>query len=251
MSKTTKIIAALGVVAGLGVAALPAFTYATASVSGQVEVRVDVDPAIAMTISGNNDYDGTTTPKPEGVQDGVSVYDGSSIIGGYNAANTNPQGVDKNADGYTIQTSGSKLSILPNQFKQGTGTTGEDTDGFGSLVTVYTNNGTYSLSVADADSDTSLRAGTQQTTDPEIPALNSEATTPIGIGVSAWGYKLSGTDNSWVAMQANTNARVLVNGGAASTAGNPSTILYAVSTSPTQATGTYKDTIVYTATATN
>lgn len=55
MSKTTKIIAALGVVAGLGVAALPAFTYATESATGDVEVQVEVDPAIAMTISGNND----------------------------------------------------------------------------------------------------------------------------------------------------------------------------------------------------
>lgn len=250
MSKTTKIIAALGVVAGLGVAALPAFTYA-AQVQGQVELEVDVDPAIAMTIRGNNDYDGTTTPKPEGVQDGVSVYNGSSKIGSYDASNTNPAGVDNTASGYQIQTSGSKLSILPNQFKEGTGTTGADAAGFGSLVTVYTNNGTYSLTVADADADTSLRAGTQQTTDPEIPALNSEAATPIGAGVSAWGYKLSGTDGSWVAMPANDNARTLVDGGAASTTGNSSTILYAVSTSPTQATGTYKDTIVYTATTAN
>ena len=37
MSKTTKIIAALGVAAGLGVAALPAFSYAD-SVAGQVDV---------------------------------------------------------------------------------------------------------------------------------------------------------------------------------------------------------------------
>lgn len=240
MSKCTKIIAALGVVAGLGVAALPAFTYA-AEVAGQAEVRVDVQPAIAMTISGNNDSDAATG--------GVSVYNGSSEIGSYDATNTDPQGVDNTAQGYTIQTSGSKLSILPNQFKEGTGTTGADAAGFGSLVTVYTNNGTYSLTVADADTDTSLRAGTQQTTDPEIPALNSEATTPIGAGVSAWGYKLSGTDNAWQAMPASNSARTLVNAGTGSTSGAASTILYAVSTSANQATGTYKDIIVYTATA--
>ena len=55
MSKTTKIIAALGVVAGLGVAALPAFTYASEAVDGYVEVDVRVEDAIAMTIVGNND----------------------------------------------------------------------------------------------------------------------------------------------------------------------------------------------------
>ena len=54
MSKTTKIIAALGVAAGLGVAALPAFSYAD-SVAGQVDVDVEVGSAIAMTIVGNND----------------------------------------------------------------------------------------------------------------------------------------------------------------------------------------------------
>lgn len=58
MSKSTKIIAALGVVAGLGVAALPAFTFAIQtpqSVSGDAEVYVEVQPAIAMAITGNND----------------------------------------------------------------------------------------------------------------------------------------------------------------------------------------------------
>lgn len=61
MSKTTKIIAALGVAAGLGVAALPAFTFADGpSVNGNVQIDVEVQPAIAMTISGNNDS-GTTS----------------------------------------------------------------------------------------------------------------------------------------------------------------------------------------------
>lgn len=58
MSKSTKIIAALGVVAGLGVAALPAFTYAAytpQSVSGTADVVVEVPEAIAITITGNND----------------------------------------------------------------------------------------------------------------------------------------------------------------------------------------------------
>ena len=65
MSKTTRIIAALGVVAGLGVAALPAFTYATETVTGDVEVDVEILPAIAMTISGNNDNGSSFTGATE------------------------------------------------------------------------------------------------------------------------------------------------------------------------------------------
>lgn len=62
MSKTTKIIAALGVVAGLGVAALPAFSFATGpAITGDVEVQVEVPAAIAMTITGNNDHSDSST----------------------------------------------------------------------------------------------------------------------------------------------------------------------------------------------
>ena len=52
--KSTKIIAVAGVVAGLGVAALPALTFA-ASTSGQVTLSAEVQEAIAMTIEGNGD----------------------------------------------------------------------------------------------------------------------------------------------------------------------------------------------------
>lgn len=94
MSKTTKIIAALGVVAGLGVAALPAFSYAE-STTGEVEVQVEVLPAIAMTISGNNDtptHDSlnyvTVTPNPDQTQDpqnpsALGWYERSGSAGSY------------------------------------------------------------------------------------------------------------------------------------------------------------------------
>lgn len=49
MSKTTKIIAALGVVAGLGVAALPLTSYAA---NESVTLTVTVDPAISLSHSG-------------------------------------------------------------------------------------------------------------------------------------------------------------------------------------------------------
>ena len=89
MSKTTKIIAALGVVAGLGVAALPAFTYAAENVTGDVEVQVEVVPAIAMTITGNNDAGTHATTSysvvanPEGSPSINSYFERSGDAGSY------------------------------------------------------------------------------------------------------------------------------------------------------------------------
>ena len=57
MSKSTKIIAALGVVAGLGVAALPLSSFA--ATTGDVNVKVEVGSTISMTI---DDADHSTTP---------------------------------------------------------------------------------------------------------------------------------------------------------------------------------------------
>ena len=250
MSKTTKIIAALGVVAGLGVAALPAFTYATSSVQGQVEVEVDVASAIAMTIRGNNDYDGTTDPRPAGVKDGVSVYNGSSEIGSYDATSTNPQGVDNTASGYALQTSGSKTNILPNALVEGV-ITGADANGFGSTITVYTNDSGYSLTVQDANNDNSLTSGSNT-----IPAVGT--TTPTNTltpGSAAWGFK-GGLITSWTAVPVNdggtTQPATIKNGsGATLMTGDETEVLYAVSTAAAQPVGTYTDTIVYTATTAN
>lgn len=58
MSKSKTILAGLGVVAALGVAALSLSSYAAitpASVAGNVDLYVEVQPAIAITIAGNND----------------------------------------------------------------------------------------------------------------------------------------------------------------------------------------------------
>ena len=77
MSKTTKIIAALGVVAGLGVAALPAFSYATSTVAGEVELSAEVNEAIAMTILGNGD--GGTAGVDTYTPTGATTIDGHPV----------------------------------------------------------------------------------------------------------------------------------------------------------------------------
>lgn len=69
MSKSTKIIAALGVVAGLGVAALPMSSYAANT--GDVKVEITVDSTISMTID-DADRDVTPLEKKKTMQNGAT-----------------------------------------------------------------------------------------------------------------------------------------------------------------------------------
>ena len=119
MSKSTKIIAALGVVAGLGVAALPAFTYATETVSGTVDVYVEIPEAIAMTIVGNND--GGSAPYPTPATTGVDVFDSGDDTTGT---------VDGHTTTTTSTSSSSYVKLSQNQ---------ADTTTALSTITVYTN----------------------------------------------------------------------------------------------------------------
>lgn len=219
MSKSTKIIAALGVVAGLGVAALPAFSYATQtpqSVDGNVELYVEVQPAISMTISGNNDdgdyytitsYEYTiVTPQAgdnphtegwyeKGSGNTYTVTEDTTVTEGktYFERVANTTGVDVFAptsagagivDGHTeafkVGPSSSYATLLPNSLLNGSAG-----NGFRSTITVYTNNATgYTLSVKDADSTTALTQIVSEGTPDTIPALAS-----ISAGANAgWNF---------------------------------------------------------------
>lgn len=221
MSKATKIIAGLGVVAGLGVAALPAMTYATSTVAGEVELSVDVNEAIAMTILGNGD---PTSGEPAVGQPGVDVYTptGASTIDGH-APGTLYDPTD-------LQTSSSTVSLLPNAADTTTAT---------SEIKVYTNAaGGFTLSVKDADNNTDLVNGS-----------DSNATIPAGAtitaGTAAWGYK-GGSVTNFAAISA-TDAEVYTQN-APTHNGQTINMTYGVSTASDQKTGTYTDTIIYTAT---
>ena len=168
MSKSKTIIAGLGVVAALGVAALPLGSYA-ATVSSNVDLYVEVKPAIAMTIAGNNDgtlhNDSADTGKYTKVGEATAV-----------AAHTDHTEQDVTAfdpaaiasstfDCYSVPAatvtgySSSFASIFPNSMIDGS-TADSTADGYGfkSTITVYTNSETgYTLSVEDGDSDTALR----------------------------------------------------------------------------------------------
>ena len=281
MSKTTKIIAALGVVAGLGVAALPAFTYATESVSGQVEVDVEVESAIAMTIVGNNDDgsivpsatqrytavtpEGTENPSEEGwyeesggeytrsidttVDSGKTYYAQSS---GYNQVDafSPAEAASSKVDTHDTPSSSinalssSAWTMLPNDKVEG-----DNTNGFRSTITVYTNNASgFQLSVKDADTTTDLS--------------NRTDTIPTGAGAvvagtAKWNFDTTILDGAAggvvsqtaVAMPASDGTAVVIdNYGSKTNGGRASIVDYNVSTKADQQAGIYRDTIVYTAT---
>ena len=114
-----------------------------------------------------------------------------------------------------------------------------DTETATSAVTVYTNSASgYTLSVKDADSTTAL-----------VNTDDSTATIPAGAtitaGTAAWGYK-GGTVSAFTAITA-SDANVYTQDGP-TTNGHTTDMTYGVSTASTQKTGTYTDTIIYTAT---
>lgn len=226
MSKTTKIIAALGVVAGLGVAALPAFTYA-AQVSGNVDVIVDVQSAIAMKIVGNNNTAGYGQVKVKS--------DNIDTIGDQDVSDFVTTGA---------ATSSSKYQVLPYSVLNG-----NDTNGFKSTITVYTNASHYGLSIKDADSTLDLVNGSSV-----IPAGapgSGDTTFDLTAGTPAWGYVVDTASTDGTGYSPITASDVEIKHEAAVAAGNSTVVYYGAATSATQATGEYKDTLTYTAISAN
>ncbi len=230
--KSTKIIAVAGVVAGLGVAALPALTFAAESVSGSVDLYAEVVPAIAMTITGNNDNN--------------SHYgSGNGAVDVFNPATAASSVIDTHTTPATATTvaSSSWISLLPNAVANG-----NDTNGFKSTINVYTNaHSGYTLKVKDADATLALtKVGSTET----IAALAADGS--LSAGTPAWGYKVDTASTDGTGYKAITAADVDVKTKATPTSGGEETIVYyGVATAATQATGVYTDTITYTATTNN
>lgn len=250
MSKTTKIIAALGVVAGLGVAALPAFTFA-AQVDGNVDIYVKVEPAIAMVITGNNDDPNEA---------------GNAHLHQPTESGTDPHGVEQRTSGGTGTTmfgvqhnalvSSSKIAALyPGTYAS-----------TASNVTVYTNNPSgYTLSVGLPNYGEGA-TGALRTDDstPATIAHNSTSFSETG-GLGKWALKSNLSAESTEATTHNdittgwtdveSAAKVLRHtdeptSGTYPTQGSGSTtvVTYGVSAAADQATGVYKTTLKYTAT---
>lgn len=288
MSKSTKIIAALGVVAGLGVAALPAFTYATESATGDVDVLVEVQPAIAMTITGNNDNgslsgDGvfaaeTVTPEEgdnpseEGwyelvgeapnqiyvlttdtkVADGKTYYE---YTGGYRSVDSfSPAG----AAGKTIDTHSAPAGSIIGTSSSYVSMLPNAYANTTSTVTVYTNNTSgYNLSVKANDSANMIQQGIESPATPDtIAAISS---TPA-VGTPGWAFKVAaGTGTQAGAIetgfdsdsQMTTTDQDIVSSSAKTSGGDQWVVTYDVATKADQATGVYKVNLTYTATTDN
>ncbi|HEX6416671.1 MAG TPA: hypothetical protein VFZ62_04040 [Candidatus Saccharimonadales bacterium] len=128
-------------------------------------------------------------------------------------------------------------------------------------LTVSTNNSAgYTLQIADSDATTTLVSGSNN-----IPASAGTQASPVVQAVNTWGYRVDGvggfgagptnSQNS-AAIGARTFAGIPANSApntiktTATTASNDTTtVWYGVAANTSQPTGTYSDTVTYTATA--
>lgn len=125
-------------------------------------------------------------------------------------------------------------------------------------VTVSTNNSTgYVLSLANADANTSLVSGANT-----IAAHTAPSTTPTVLAENRWGYAVAGApfDATYTAQNnVSTNTPKFAGVPASTTpvtlkttsstaAADTTTVWYGVRVNASQATGTYTDTVTYTAT---
>ena len=106
-------------------------------------------------------------------------------------------------------------------------------------TTISTTNNTgneATLSVKDFNETTALTSGLNT-----IPTIGAEGA--LSAGTSAWGISVN-NDDTYVAMPASTESALPIGSDGAATA-KDFNVTYGVSTSATQATGTYTDQIVY------
>ncbi|MBR2864028.1 hypothetical protein IKE88_00565 [Candidatus Saccharibacteria bacterium] len=234
--KSTKIIAAAGVVAGLGVAALPAMTFAanSQSVTGEADIYAQVNPAIAMTITGNNDNNG-------------------HVAGGYGAVDVfNPSGAaSSNIGGHatpstpTTVASSSWIDLLPNASAHGS-----DGNGFKSTITVFTNDTGFTLNISGEGANDALAAMVKEGSSATIAANGI-----VKAGAAGWGYAVDTpvtTDATGETPNYAVAAAEIKDGTGPTTAGGDvTTVYYGVSAASSQETGLYKATVTYTATTDN
>lgn len=129
-------------------------------------------------------------------------------------------------------------------------------------LTVSTNNTAgYTLQIADSDATTTLASGSDT-----IPASSGTQGTPVAQSANTWGYRVDGLGGfgagptsgqssaaisgtiKFAGMPANSSPNTIKT--TATTASNDTTtVWYGVAANTSQPTGTYSDTITYTATA--
>ena len=164
MSKITKTIAALGVVAGLGVAALPLASYAVEKNPSTVNLTARLDNSLSLSV--------TETELAFDLENGGAVVKDTTAA---TVTTNNGKGYDlkiKAGGSGTSLTSGS-YTIPAGEAAQGTSAWGYNTDG----------SATYTAVTA---TDVSIASST-------APTPTSGTTTNITIGVSADATQEAGT----------------------------------------------------------
>ena len=226
MSKIKKIVASLGVVAGVGASLLPMAAYADpgdyAQASEDLTVNLLVNSVISMTIKSYSGDPATLNGTTK-----CDTYDGGTAT----CTTTGDQKVE--------------TTILPSQV---------DNTSMYSDIFVSTNSvAGYTLKLIDADEVTSLVSAAGDTI---LATSNIPSTSNTGWAVSI------GDTNVWQAVPNNVSATdptivagtpiTVVNYTPATptvTNDHQSTVHYGVAATASQPVGTYTDTIVYTATA--
>lgn len=224
MSKIKKIVASLGMVAGVGISLLPMAAYADpgdyAQASEDLTVNLLVNSVISMTIKS---YTGATL---NGTTECNTYNDGTSAC-------------------TTTGTQKAETTILPSQV---------DNTTMYSDIFVSTNSvAGYTLKLIDADEVTSLVSAAGDTI---VATSNIPSSSNTGWAVSI------GDTNVWQAIPNNISATdpTIVAGTPitvtnytpatpAITNDHQSTVHYGVAATPSQPVGTYTDTVIYTATA--
>ena len=282
MSKSTKIIAALGVVAGLGVAALPLSSYAAegdGTISGSVTIGANITSSIAMRIqSAADDYTYTVVAEPgennpsekgwyvenggvytlsedTSVQSGTTYYTRSS--GQYGFIGYSPAASLSSSDDAAVA-GPSNAGVLQLAAFQA------DTTSLYSDIQVRSNTGSFSLTLKDADDNTNLNLATPSNAAGEF--IPTDAVEPVANAAASWGVisetgatateegRTTGEISTWSAMPASNAAQpltVLANGSNGAGAYSTATRVYYGVTAGSTKVGTYTDTVQYTATAIN
>ena len=208
MSKIKTVIASLGIVAGLAVALSPLTTYADTEVTNPNTVTAVLSDVISMSLESHSAL-GTKTKTCESQRDPACTGQDQVV----------------------------STTILPSA---------ADTTSMYTVITVNTNvTSGFDLTMKDSDNNTNL----QTTNGDTIATINTE---PVGGTTPGWAVKIDNV-NTWHAVPAANAASPLTikshqPNPAAVSVNVRSTVTYGVAASSSQPSGTYTDTIVYTAT---
>lgn len=209
MSKSTKVIAGLGVVAALGVAALPLASFATSGDYGTVAVSATVPDAISMTIdgtattasgvAGNAVNFGNVAQGAIAESDGTTIKNNVTVVSSnaaYNFKVTNTSTGQSGGSG-TAGALGSSTSEIEAFASATKPTASQTTSGWGFRVTKTS--GTLSNTAYDAST---LISGSDKTyigvptTETTLDAVATPASSTTGTYTMEYGIQISTTQAS-------------------------------------------------------